>query len=342
MTINQSQLESFKSKLQSKNGIISIIILVLIILSYGYWASLSTVSTDNAYIQANTFTISSEIKGRIKKLYVQSNDIIKAGDAIMDIDGEEYELMVIQASNALHSIVNTINAKRALLISVGDEISKLNQRIELINADLESRNKLHKKNYISQFDLDNYKQQLYTLQTQLIETMGKQNELLAFFDQNPDLKTEDHPTHKEAMAQLSLATLNLQRTHITAPVDGQIHRLSLTPGNFVNVGSALFYMVDTNTMWVEANFKETDLNNVRPNQKVELTFDMYPNLKINGKVQGIAPASGQVFALLPPQNATGNWVKIVQRVPVRIDFEIPKDAPPLKAGTSTNVTITID
>ena len=166
-------------------------------------------------------------------------------------------------------------------------------------------------------------------------------ETKAKLDGNPNLPVNQYSYYNEALSGLSKAQLNLERTEIKAPFDGQIANFTILPGEYISIGAPLFYIVDYKNIWIEANFKETDLENVKINQAALIEVDTYPGKKFNAKVISIAPASGSEFSLLPPENSSGNWVKVVQRIKVRLELiNKPKDLR-LLSGMSAYVEIDI-
>ena len=165
--------------------------------------------------------------------------------------------------------------------------------------------------------------------------------ILASLAGNPAIQPEHHPQYLEVKANLDLANLNLSRTILYAPNEGIISRLTLYPGDQVKAGSSLFTLFVTKNVWVEANFKETELTYIQPGQKALIGIDSYPDWQTTGYVEGISAAAGSEFAILPPQNATGNWVKVTQRIPVRIRFDPQDQQPLLRAGMSAAVRVHI-
>jgi membrane fusion protein (multidrug efflux system) len=163
--------------------------------------------------------------------------------------------------------------------------------------------------------------------------------VLAMLGGDPARRFEEHPNFMMAETELSMAEMNLGYTEVRAPIDGIVTRLKLEPGEWVESGEPAFGLISVNRVWVEANLKETQLTHVRDNQDVTVELDAYPDQVWKAKVASISPATGAEFAVLPPQNASGNWVKVVQRLPVRIEIEQKKNQPPLRAGMTATVSI---
>ena len=192
---------------------------------------------------------------------------------------------------------------------------------------------------VAQTQLDEAHHNLTVAEQQLPALQQELAGLLARLAGKPDIAPERHPRYLAAAAARDQAALDLDHTAITAPADGTVANLTLRPGDYVKTGTPVFSLVEAGHAWVEANFKETDLTYVRAGQPATLSVDTYPGTVWQARVESIGPASGSEFALLPPQNSTGNWIKVVQRIPVRLAIDNPDPAQPLRAGMSVVVDI---
>lgn len=299
------------------------------------------VTTDDAYVGAQKVLITPEVSGKIDKVTVKEGQHVKKGDLLFEIDPVPFRLAVEQAEAKLNEAKVTYDNLRADLKSfaVSSELSQ--HSIELKQRDVERKSSLVKSNSGSQLDLDNslaalvQARGLNQILQQRISTA--KNQLLG----NPELPLEQFPAYAQAKAALNDAQRNLTHTELRAPINGvatQVDNIQL--GRFVAAGTPVFSVVDLDNPWVDANPKESDFTYVAVGQTVDLYVDSFPDHTFKGTVGSLSPGTGATFAILPPQNATGNFVKIVQRIPVRIYFD--KNDPmvaKLKSGMSVYVSI---
>ncbi|MCL2714827.1 MAG: HlyD family secretion protein [Alphaproteobacteria bacterium] len=306
-----------------------------------YLATGRYVGTDDAYVGAQKVLITPDISGKVDKVVVREGQFVKQGDVLFEIDPEPYRFAVAQARAVLDQARVTYNNQVAN-IKINEKTLTLSQlSIELKQRDVERKQVLVKSNFASHLDLDNAINALVTAQqmAQLVEQQisNARVQLLG----NPDLPLEQFPPYAQAKARLDDAQRNLDHTVLRAPMDGiatQVEQIQL--GRFVPAGSPVFSIIDVAHPWVDANPKESDLTYVRVGQKVTLEIDAFPNHVFNGTIGSLSPGTGAQFAILPPQNATGNFVKIVQRLPIRIYFdEHDEQVAKLKAGMSVYATI---
>lgn len=299
------------------------------------------VTTDDAYVGAQKVLITPEISGKIDKVTVKEGQQVHKGDLLFEIDPVPFRLAVQQATAKLNEAKVTYDNLRSNLTLYATS-SELSQRsIELKHRDVERKASLVKSNSGSQLDLDNSLSGLVQAQglNQILQQQiaNAKNQLLG----NPDLPLEQFPAYAQAKAALDDAQRNLDHTELRAPINGiatQVDNIQL--GRFVAAGTPVFSVIDTSAPWVDANPKESDFTYVAVGQPVTIDVDAFPDHKFKGTVGSLSPGTGATFAILPPQNATGNFVKIVQRVPVRIYFDTTDaDVQRLKAGMSSYVTI---
>ena len=299
------------------------------------------VGTDDAYIGAQKVLVTPDISGKIEKVVVKEGQSVKQGDVLFEIDPVPFRLAVDEAKAQLMQAKTTYDNLVANIKIYGDMLDLAQKGVDLKQRDVERKQALVKNNYGSQLDLDNasnalvtsgsiaqyVRQQLSTAKTQLLG--------------DTELPLEKFPAYAEAKAKLENAERNLDHAVVRAPMSGvatQVEQIQL--GRFVAAGSPVFSIIDIAHPWVDANPKESDLTYVTEGQPVTLEVDAFPNHIFKGKVGSLSPGTGAQFAILPPQNATGNFVKVVQRVPVRIYFdESDKYVKKLKAGMSVYVTV---
>jgi membrane fusion protein (multidrug efflux system) len=305
-----------------------------------YLGSGRYISTDNAYVGAQKVLITPDISGNIASVTVREGQHVNAGDELFEIDPQPYQLAVDQANAKLASVrVDFTNLKTNLqsldkLVVLGEKNVDLKQR------DVDRKQALARTNAGSQADVDTALTGLVTakLEAQFAEQQrdNSLNQLLG----KPNLPIEQFPAYRQAEAALAQAQRNLDHTVLRAPIDGmatQVDNIQL--GRFVAAGTPVFAVIDDSAPWVDANPKETDITYLKVGQRVEVDVDTFPDHTFHGTVQSVSPGSGAQFAILPPQNASGNWVKVVQRVPVRIQLDRDPMNSRLRAGMSTTVEI---
>ena len=299
------------------------------------------VSTDDAYVGAQKVLITPDISGKIDKVVVKEGQHVKQGDVLFEIDPVPFRFAAAQAKATLEQARTNYDNLAANIKIYGQMLDLAQQGIDLKQRDVDRKQALVKSNVGSQLDLDNASNALVTAgaQAQFIKQQlsNARTQLLG----NPDLPLEEFPPYAQAKAALDQAERNLDHTVMRAPMAGiatQVEQIQL--GRFVAAGTPMFSVIDVANPWVDANPKESDFTYVAVGQPVTLEVDAFPNHVFNGTVGSLSPGTGAQFAILPPQNATGNFVKVVQRVPVRIYFD--KDdrfVGKLKAGMSVYATI---
>jgi membrane fusion protein (multidrug efflux system) len=310
---------------------------IVLVAGYFYLTGGRYVSTDNAYVQQDTISISPDVSGRIVSVNVKENQRVKAGDILFVIDQEPYKNALAQADAALA-------AARVQVATLSTDTGSANADVESANADIAlaqgtySRQAvLWKKGFTTRAALDAAMHEVAAARARL--ATARASVAKAQVQLGSGVVGSGVPAAVQAaLAERDKALLNLSRTVVRAPKDGIISQTSrLQIGNITPSGVPALSLV-TQSPWVTANFKETDLANMRVGQPAELTFDAYPGLKVCGQVQGIGAETGSASSILPAQNATGNWVKVTQRVPVRIAITCKPDRA-LIAGLSSDVSI---
>lgn len=299
------------------------------------------VGTDDAYVGAQKVLVTPDISGKIEKVVVKEGQLVKQGDVLFEIDPVPFRLAVDEAKAQVMQAQSTYDNLRANIKIYGDMLDLAQKGVDLKQRDVERKQALVKNSYGSQLDLDNasnalvtsgsiaqyVKQQISTAKTQLLG--------------DTDLPLEKFPPYAQAKSKLENAERNLDHAVVRASMGGiatQVEQIQL--GRYVTAGTPVFSIIDVAHPWVDANPKESDLTYVTEGQPVTLEVDAFPNHVFKGKIGSLSPGTGAQFAILPPQNATGNFVKVVQRVPVRIYFdESDKYVKKLKAGMSVYATI---
>ena len=339
-----TQTSSNNKSQQRKKGL-SIFILLLLLIAIGsaaYWFFFikGFEETEDAYVSGNQVMVSAQVAGNISKINVDNMDPVQAGNVLLELDDTNAKLSFEQAKSNLANAVRQVSqlnytvkqlksAVRANEITLAQAQGNLNRRVQLVkDGAIDKESFQHAKEAV-----ELAKANLTTSQNQL----GANQALLL------DGPLSEQPQIQSAISNLKQAWLNLERTKIRSPIKGYVARRNAQVGQAVSVGGALMAVVTTDQMWLDANFKETQLTHMRIGQPVEIHFDLYGKDKtFNGKVVGIEMGTGSAFSLLPTQNATGNWIKVVQRVPVRIQLDPQQLAEnPLRIGLSATVKVNV-
>lgn len=295
-------------------------------------------STENAYLRAPLVNLAAEVAGRIDAIRVHENQPVNAGDVLLSIDPEPFEIRVAQAQARLRQAEFTIRTLKASYASMQEELALAQENVEFAQRELNREQTLAERNLTSRSELDTLRHQVATSERRKA-TLGRELErIAASLGGDPNLPIDQHPDYQTALASLNAARLDLARTQVTAPFDGIVAKVP-EPGTYASPGMALLSLIGTQGLWLEANFKETELARIRPGQPVEIEIDSYPDHALQGRVDSLAYATGAEFAVLPAQNATGNWVKVVQRIPVRIQLTQAPDELPLRSGMSAHVAV---
>jgi membrane fusion protein, multidrug efflux system len=299
------------------------------------------VGTDDAYVGAQKVLITPDISGKIEKIVVREGQRVNQGDVLFGIDPVPFQLAVDQAKASLaqaRTAYDNLTANIKIYDQMGD---LMQQAVDLKQRDVDRKSVLAKNSFGSQLDLDNSSSALVTSRAELAflkqQLSSSKTQLLG----NPDLPIEQFPPYAQAKATLAQAERNLDHTEMRAPMAGiatQVDQIQL--GRFIVAGTPVFSIIDTAKPWVDANLKESDFTHIGVGQPVSIDVDAFPDHFFKGTIGSLSPGTGAQFAILPPQNATGNFVKVVQRVPVRIYFDSnDKYVQKLKAGMSAYTTI---
>jgi membrane fusion protein, multidrug efflux system len=299
------------------------------------------VSTDDAYVGAQKVLITPDISGKIEKVVVREGQRVNEGDVLFEIDPVPFRLAVQEARAKLDQARTTYDNLVANVKIYREMEDLAQQAVDLKQRDVDRKSTLVKNNYGSQLDLDNASNAFVTAKAQLEflkqQLSNSRTQLLG----NPDLPLDQFPPYAQAKATLDQAERNLDHAVMRAPMGGvatQVDQIQL--GRFVAAGTPVFSIIDTSRPWVDANLKESDFTYVATGQPVSIEVDAFPEHVFKGTIGSLSPGTGAQFAILPPQNATGNFVKVVQRVPVRIYFDNgDKYVQKLKAGMSAYTTI---
>ena len=323
--------------------LILLIVIPLIALAgglYMYLASGRYISTDNAYVGAQKVLITPDISGKISKITVSEGQRVNAGDALFEIDALPFQWSVTQAEARLAGVRTDFANLKTNLASTTRRIALARETVDLKQRDVDRKQTLLANRSGSQMDMDNALSAVVTAKTQLEQLQQQEdafrNQLLG----NADLPIEQYPPYMQASAALDQAKRDLDHTVLRAPIAGIATQVtSIQLGRYVMAGTPVFSLIDDAKPWVDANPKETDIAYLSVGQPVDVSVDTFPGRTFKGVVAAVSPGTGAQFAILPPQNASGNWVKVVQRVPVRVEFVDGEDVRDLRAGMSVTVSI---
>ncbi|QRN41084.1 MAG: HlyD family efflux transporter periplasmic adaptor subunit [Neisseriaceae bacterium] len=328
-----------------RNLIIFNIILVLVGLFFlfkylMFWSH--EVKTDNSYVNGHIVYVNTQISSTVNKVLVEDTDIVQQGDLLALLDKEDYQLAYDKALNHLKNEVRVFKNLNNSVQQAKLNVDLKRTALAKVKTDYYRRLTLLKSGAISQEELSHLKLQLEQAQEDL--HIAQQAHETALNNINDGISIAEQPNIRVAIADLKQAWLNLQRTEVRAPIAGQIAKRNIQIGQKVAVGQNLLLVVSNTNFWVDANFKENQLKRIKEGQSVELESDLYgSDVKFRGNVVGISAGTGSAFSLLPAQNASGNWIKVVQRVPVRIALKQEDlEKHPLKIGLSMKVRVLTD
>jgi len=312
-----------------------------VIIGLGFYLSGGRyISTDNAYVGAQKVLITPDISGKITHAAVREGQHVNPGDELFTLDREPFAFALQQAKAKLDTARSDFDKLKSNLKSLNTLADLAGKNVELKQHDVDRKSKLVSSQAGSQADLDAAQVAVVTAQLQAEYAVQQRDMTLNQLLGNPDLPLEQFPEYAQAKAALDSAQRDFDHTIVRAPMSGtatQVDNIQL--GRFVTAGTPVLSVIDDHAPWVDANPKETDITFLRVGQKAALSIDSFPDRTFTGTVVAVSPGTGAQFSILPPQNATGNWVKVVQRVPVRIAFDKSEDTRLLRSGMSVNVEI---
>jgi membrane fusion protein, multidrug efflux system len=298
------------------------------------------ISTDNAYVGAQKVLITPDISGKIVNVAIREGQHVNSGDELFTLDREPFALALAQAKAKLDAARSDFDKLKSNLKSLNILAELAEKNVDLKQRDVDRKTKLVSSQAGSQADLDTALAAVVAAKLQAEFAVQQRDTTLTQLLGNPDLPLEKFPEYAQAKAALDSAQRDFDHTIVRAPMPGtatQVDNIQL--GRFVAAGTPVLSVVDDQAPWVDANPKETDITHLRIGQRATIDVDSFPDHTFTGTVVAVSPGTGAQFSILPPQNATGNWVKVVQRVPVRIAFDKSDDTSLLRSGMSVNVEI---
>jgi len=315
--------------------------LVLIVVAYFYFEGGAYMSTDDAYIEADKVGLSTDVSGMVEAIEVRDNQHVTAGQALFRLDPLPFQLKLDQAQPQLGVVRDNLSALKANYQNIQAQIQQAEDQITFNQLQYQRQQILARQQFTPQTAVDQARLNLQASQQTLVSDKAQLAAIVANLDGNPDIPIEQHPQYRQALAQRDEAARELRDTVVRAPYNGTVTNVpSLEPGMYLPASTTAFNLVDTDRVWVEAQPKETELTDVRPSEPATITVDTYPGREWRGTVASIGPAAQSEFSLLPAQNTSGNWVKVVQRIPLRVQIDTTdRSMPPLRAGMSVEVSV---
>ena len=312
-------------------------LIAIVIGLYFYLTGVGYESTDDAYLRAAQVSISANVSGRVVEVDVHDNQSVRRGDTLIRLDDRPFSIAVEDARARVAHARLEIESLKATYWQRMADLRSAQSALAYQQGEYERQKRLRASGISPRSQVERTLDARDQAQANVNSDQQQINSTLASLGGNPRIPVERHPTVQEAQAQLDHALLNLSYTIIVAPIDGIVTRVEqLQPGDYMNAATPAFALVSTSNVWIEANFKEVQLTRMRPGQSASVRIDAYPGRTIHAKVVSISPGTGSEFSLLPPENATGNWVKVVQRLPVRLKLE---ESVPVQSGLSAVVTV---
>lgn len=326
-------------------GLIRFVMMILlpaIIIFYGAgkWAeSLRYVTTENAYVKSNLLSISADVSGRVIQVNVRENQRVQSGEILFRLDSRDYELDLEGIRADLKNIDREFKSMKAGYSAGLKEIEELTERVAYLRREFQRAKSLAQRGVGTTVKLDEARTNLALARREVDTKRQSVRTILAKLGGSTNNSVKNYPKYQKLAANLRMAQLNLSRTIIRAPANGIVSNVKLRLGEYVKAATPIFSLIEQPEYWIEANLKETQLTHVNVGQRATLVADSYPDTIYNAQVESISPATGAEFALLPPQNASGNWVKVVQRIPVKLIVEEETGKQTLRAGMTVTVEI---
>jgi membrane fusion protein (multidrug efflux system) len=340
-TAATDKLRSLKRRDRIRWTLFALLPIVLLVGGYWYVTGGRVMSTDDAYVEADKVAVSTDVSGIVQEVNVTDNEHVATGQVLYRLDPRQFQIALDNAkANLAQTALMIESMKRDYQRMVSDTAAQQAQvDLDQLNADRNAM--LLRSATIPQSVFDQTHYVLENDKSKLAAQREQAQVQLAKLGGNPDMVTTEHPQYLQAKAQVDEAQRQLDHTVVKAPFGGTVTNVpAIAPGKYLAASTTAFFVVDTDHVWIDASPKETELTHVRAGQPVTVTVDTYPDFEWRGVVESVSPAAAQEFAMLPAQNTSGNWVKVVQRVPFRVRLDTTnKNLPPLRAGMSVEVDV---
>lgn len=297
------------------------------------------IESENAYVKSGLVMVSANVPGEVSSVNVSENQRVKPGDLLFSLDPVPFDLEVIGAKAALADARNEVTTQLATLRRVKTELKSAHELEAYERHELERLVGLVSSNAVSKARVAAQRHAHDVAVNTITIVEADIDRVRAALGGNPDTPIDDLPKIQRALIALEKARLDRRYADVRSGVSGIVAHIDLHPGEYVKTGAAVFSIVETSSMWVEVNLKETRMTHVVTGQSATIVIDAFPDVELEARIIGISPATGSEYAILPPQNATGNWVKVNQRIPVRLEFLPREGLPDLRAGMTATVTI---
>ena len=307
--------------------------------TYIYAESGRYVTTENAYIKSNVVAISADVSGRVEWVGVEDNTLVREGQILFRLDQQPFKIALERSEAELELMRTQVEHLRADYHEAVAQVAAEEEKVKFLTRQLARQKTLKERKLASEQAYDVAAHDLSLARRQVRVLRQRVHGVLQSLGGDPAIEAQEHPRFLRARTERDQAMIALADTTVEAPVDGVVSNMKLQAGEYVEEGHAVFTVIENGKVWVEANLKETQLTHVLEGQTASITVDAYPGVEWPATVDAIAPATGAEFSVLPPQNATGNWVKVVQRIPVLLDVEQPPKGHPLRAGMTVTVAI---
>jgi membrane fusion protein, multidrug efflux system len=311
---------------------------LMVALLYWLWGG-RYVTTENAYVKADIAQISSEVAGRVLDVNVQDHANVEAGDVLITLDQEPFRVALAKAEAELDASRGQVRTLIATWHEARSELREADSKVIYWNAQLARQKSLTERGIVASSKFEEIESNATAALDRVGVMQKKVERMAAQLGGQPERPVDQHPMVREKQAERDRAALDLARTVIRAPLGGTAVNVKLQKGEQIKAATVLFALVAHTRPWVEANFKETELTHVRKGLTASVVLDIYPDVVWQAEIESISPATGAEFALLPPQNASGNWVKVVQRLPVRVRLLPQPGEPALRAGMTATVRV---
>jgi membrane fusion protein (multidrug efflux system) len=314
--------------------------LALVAGGYYYVTGGQVMETDNAYVQAATVGVSTDVAGTVVEIDVTNNQVVQKGQVLYRLREDTYKIALAGAQAQLGTVRNQVVTLQASYDLALAQIEQTKADIPFFEVQFKRQQDLQTSSAASKTNYDSAKHDLDAARQKVMVAQAQAQAMLAQLGGDAALPVEQNPFYLQAKSAVDNAQRDLNDTVVKAPFDGVVTNVdNLQLGAYLQASQQAFNLVSTDHIWVEASPKETELTYVKPGQPVQISVDTYPGIEWTGKVQTISPASSSSFSLLPAQNTSGNWVKVVQRIPMRVAIDPAPDKPPLRVGMSVEVSV---
>jgi membrane fusion protein, multidrug efflux system len=334
--------ETTRSRRRWPRLVLMFVVPIVVVIGGGWWYLTSGryVATDDAYGQADVLQVAANVAGRVVTVPVHDNQYVKQGQVLFRIDDSIYLANRDKAKAALRAARLQVDTMRATYRQRQSEMQSAQDTLNYAQREYNRQGSLLASHTVSQAQFDQARHAFDVAKSQVSTANEMIAAALAALGGEPDIPTNQHPMVEQAQAQLDLAEIDIDNTVVRAPENGTVTLVNKLPvGTYLTPAMPTFALVGTDNVWIEANFKETDLTHMEVGQAATVDCDAYPDITFNGKVQSLSPGTGSEFSVLPAQNATGNWVKVVQRLVVKTVIDNPDPQRPIRAGMSCTVDV---